>query len=237
MNIPYSNHAQSQYFGKYGPIESQMEHSYLPLDTVVLPGSPITVPTVVMSIPEKIVGNSDLLVIEISTNLNHDTSASYLLQIQHKETIVYQQVLSLERRMAKEKISIDASLFDLPRGGVLSVNLQRIRPDFQEFLDAIEARTSCDLQAISSAYTSMSTENQALINAVSEVVIGNDDMEDVVEDLTITIPGTSCLLIGPDLVSRFVELSGTILIFKKPTDVVYTNITMNCAVGDICSAG
>ena len=112
----------------------------------------------------------------------------------------------------------------------------RIRPDFQDFLDAIQAKTSCDLTAISSAYSSMSADNQAKVNAASSAVIENEDMATAIHDLTISITGTSCLLVGPDLVSRFLELTGTILVFKQPEIIAYTDISSTCS-NDICSAG
>lgn len=87
-------------------------------------------PEIVMSIPEKSLANDQDLIVEISTTLQFDTDEVYLLQIQQKETIIYQEVLTLEKRMAKEKFLIEASKFPLDNGGILQVNLQRVKPDF-----------------------------------------------------------------------------------------------------------
>lgn len=131
--------------------------------------------------------------------------------------------------MSKEKVTIIGSDFSLPKGGIVQVNLMRLRQDFQDFLDVVESKTNCDLTSISSAYRSMTTENQGKVDVASDYEIGDLPVESIIDDITITIPGATCVLIGPDLVSRFLELSGTILVFKKPSNIFETVITNpNC---------
>lgn len=52
-----------------------------------------------------------------------------------------------------------------------------------------------------------------------------DRMYDAINKLKIAVPGTSCILISPDLVSRFVESVGSISILKKPSNAYSVEIT------------
>lgn len=233
--LPFAGAYDSQYFGKYGPIDDQVPHLYSPLATTLLEGYPMILPEIVMSIPEKSLANDQDLIVEISTTLQFDTDEVYLLQIQQKETIIYQEVLTLEKRMAKEKFLIEASKFPLDNGGILQVNLQRVKPDFQDFLDVVEEKTKCDLTTISSAFRSMTYDLQVQINETADYEIMDYPMDVVIDGITINIPGAECLLVGPDLVSRFYELSGTILIFKHPAKVAHTKITTASCANNLCS--
>lgn len=233
--LPFAGQYDSEYFGKYGPIDEQVPHLYTPLSTSVLADFPMVIPHIAMSIEDKQLGNSEDLVVEISTNLKFDTEEIYMIQIQHKEEIIYEQILNLEKRMAKEKFTISAANFPLQNGGILQVNLQRIKPDFQDFLDVLGERTSCDLTTIASAFKSMTTENQQLINATADYEIMDLPMDTVIDDITINIPGAECVLIGPDLTSRFYELSGTILVFKEPAKIAQTVISTSSCANGLCS--
>ena len=57
-------------------------------------------------------------------------------------------------------------------------------------------------------------------------------------NLKITVPGTTCVLVGPDLVQRFLESVGSISIFKKPTSayhVVFENTPTTVVQGQAVS--
>ena len=81
MILPFANSLDSQYFGKYGPIDDQVAHNYIPLSSIVFQGSGLTLPKIIMSIPDKVLSSSENLIVEVSTNIDFDTSDNYLLQI------------------------------------------------------------------------------------------------------------------------------------------------------------
>lgn len=183
--IPLVPQTGSNYYGKYGAINSQVAKTYLPLSTIVLDRSQTTPPTIAMSIADKTLTNTQDLVVEISTNIMHDLSNDYIIQIRSNEKIVYQQKLDLKRRMQKEKLSISASNFVQPNGGILQVSLQRVRPDFYSFVANFASKTACDLTTITSAYKSMSTTNKDAINRVAAYDVGEYEMSSVIPKLQI----------------------------------------------------
>jgi hypothetical protein len=95
--VPYFNNevGGSEYFGKYGPLSEQKEQTYLPLETIIFDISDLTPPTITMQIPTKRLANDEDLLVLISTNIEHDTDLTYILQVSHKEKILHQEVLDL----------------------------------------------------------------------------------------------------------------------------------------------
>ena len=50
-------------------------------------------------------------------------------------------------------------------------------------------------------------------------------MTNALNKLKITVPGTTCVLMTPNLVQRFTESIGSISIFKKPSNAYQVEIT------------
>lgn len=83
------------------------------------------------------------------------------------------------------------------------------------------------MSTLASAYPSMGSTDQATVDDASGANVLENRIYDALNLIKIAVPGTTCLLITPDLVQRFTEPLASISIFKKPASAYHVEITTN----------
>ena len=163
----------------------------------------------------------------IATNTKVNPEHAYILQIKQKENIIYQQQMSFKAANAETKITIPAASFALPNGGVLQANLYRVTDDFVTFQSVTNTTQLCNTTVIEAAYSGLSASDKLALTTINAIDTDQMTINEAITKSNLVSTFSKCVLIHPDLASRFLDIVGTVSFFKKPASTFGLNIVAN----------
>ncbi|CDW71584.1 a-macroglobulin complement component [Stylonychia lemnae] len=202
-------------------VNGQLVRRSLNLQNSQNPYSPSAEVTFSILNANRVIGNNDMLVLQFITNEQVKENDDYLLQIKLKESILYQQQLTFSPSSIRN-LSVLARQFPLINGGVLNLNLYKLSEQFKNFYRNIQIQpvvnqtngtngnrtnNSTNSTGNSTNATANSTNNASSSNATTVVITPSfSKLQDVI---------------------TWLEPKGELIIFKRPSDRLIVNITLD----------